>query len=285
MASRRDYYQLTKPGIIRGNVMTTIAGFLLASRGHISWSRLVLAIIGMSLVIGGACVSNNYLDRGIDRHMERTRKRAMVRGTISPQRALTFAAGLLIAGAVALAFVNWISLALGLFGVFAYVALYGLAKRRSVHGTLVGSISGAIPIVTGYTAASGRLDGAAGLLFVVLTVWQMPHFYAIAIYRRQDYAAAGLPVLPVVRGIAAAKRQIIAYIAGFVVACTLLTILGYTGYVYLAIMLVVGLYWLKLALKGRRASDDNRWAKQVFGMSLATLTVFSVVISVNWWLP
>ncbi len=279
----KTYYRLTKPGIVYGNAITAAGGFFLASRGQVDAGLLVATLAGLSAVIAAACVSNNYLDRDIDRRMARTKNRALVTGKVSPRAALTFAAVLGAAGTfILLALTNLLAAGLALFGYFAYVFLYGIGKRRTVHGTLIGSISGAIPPVVGYTAVTGRLDAAAIILFLVLVTWQMPHFYSIATYRADDYSAAGIPVLPVRRGVRAAKNQIIVYIVAFLVATSLLTITGYTGLVYLVVMLAFGGYWLRLAYAGFTAPDDKLWARQLFRFSLIVILVFSAMISVGY---
>lgn len=281
----KTYYQLAKPGIVYGNALAAIGGFLLASHGHVDLGLFLAMLLGVSLVMASGCVYNNYIDRGIDKLMSRTDKRVLVTGTVSARSALVYATILGLVGICLLLLTNILTALLGLIGFIAYVVLYGIGKRRTVHGTLIGSISGAIPPVIGYCAVSGRIDGAALLLFVILVFWQMPHFYAIATYRRKDYVAAGLPVLPVKLGMRVTKVQILVYIVGFVAACTLLTVLGYTGYAYLITMLLVGLYWLSLALPGFKTHDDDRWARKVFGGSLVVLLVFSFMISIDAFLP
>ncbi|MDB5178615.1 MAG: Protoheme farnesyltransferase [Patescibacteria group bacterium] len=280
------YYRLTKPGIIYGNAITAAAGFLLASRGHISAGLLVGMLAGISLVMAGACVFNNYIDRGLDRKMARTKDRSLAKGSIPGRNALIYASvlGLLGFGLLAL-WTNMLTVGVALVGFVVYVVLYGLAKRRSVHGTLVGSISGAVPPVVGYCAVTGQFDGGALLLFVILTLWQMPHFYAIAMYRLKDYTAAGLPVLPVKYGPRAAKIQILVYIVAFMAAVAALTVAGYTGYTYLAVMLVLSAMWLQRAIKGFRAKDDAVWARGLFRFSLIVLLGFSAMISIDILLP
>jgi protoheme IX farnesyltransferase len=276
----RHYYELTKPGIIYGNLITTAAGYFLASKGVMSWSLFLAIMAGTSLVIASACVFNNYIDRSIDIVMARTKRRALVEGTISGRQALVYGVILGLAGGLVLArFTNWLTVAIGALAFVDYVVLYGVAKRRSVHGTIVGSLAGSAPILAGYTAVTGHIDAAAVTLFVILTVWQMPHFYAIAIYRFDDYKAARLPVLPIKQGIMATKRQIVAYIVAFIVATQTLTLLGYTGFIYSLVMGLIGLNWLRLSLTGFGTADDKIWARRVFFFSLVTLLVFSVMVS------
>lgn len=282
----KRYYQLTKPGIIYGNLLNTAAGFLLASKWHFGFRLLVAALGGTALVIASACVFNNYIDRGIDAKMTRTKKRALVSGAVSAQNALTYAVMLGALGfTVLIIYTNALTVYLGLLAMFTYIVLYGISKRRSVHGTVVGSIAGALPPVAGYTAVTNRLDSGAILLFLILVCWQMPHFYAIAMYRFKDYKAAGLPVLPVKHGMRAAKLQIVLYILAFIVATTALSVSGYTGYTFAIVMGGAGAYWLSKGLKGFRTPDDAKWARGMFGISLLVIMTLAFMLSVGPILP
>jgi protoheme IX farnesyltransferase len=255
---------------------------LLASRGQVNYGLFAATLVGLSLVIASACVTNNYLDRGIDAKMSRTKKRALVVGAISSQQAIIYAAVLGLLGAGILAwFTNLLALWVAIFGFFAYVALYGLAKRHSVYGTEVGSISGAIPPVVGYVAVAGHFDAAALILFLILVTWQMPHFYAIAIFRRTDYAAAHIPVLPVKRGLRATKIRMLIYIVAFIVATHALTAFGYSSHAYMVIAALLGVIWLGLCVRGFWAKDDIKWARRMFAFSLVVITVLSVAIAFN----
>ena len=282
----KNYYDLAKPGIVYGNVFTALAGFLFASRWNFGLLYLVATILGMAFVIASACVFNNYLDRNIDRKMTRTRDRALASGAITAHDAIAYGILLFLLGTYLLfAYVNALTALVAIFGFVFYVAIYGLAKRASHWGTVVGSISGAVPIVAGYTAASGQLDGPALILFFILVLWQMPHFYAIAIYRLEDYIAAGIPVLPSQVGMKATKIHIVSYIAVFIVAEVLLTAYGYAGYVYLLSVLIFGSVWLWKGIQGFKAPDDAAWARKFFFFSLIVLVAFSVALSVASILP
>lgn len=282
----QEYYRLAKPGIVRGNALAAIGGFLLGANRHIAWTTFGSMIVGLSLIIASACVANNYMDRGIDGQMHRTRKRALVTGTIGTWSAIIYTVTLGAAGTLIMqSGTNGLALTTALTGFVFYVFVYGLAKRNSVHGTVVGSIAGAMPPVVGYAAATGHIDTAAWLLLAVLTFWQMPHFYAIALYRKQDYAAAHLPVLPLVKGDDSTRRQIIWYIIGFTLSSLLLTASGYTGYCYALVMLGVSVFWLRIALYGSRAADTEQWARKIFGVSLLSLLAFCTMISLEAWLP
>lgn len=296
----KSYYYLAKPGIVRGNAITATAGFFLAYNNAGSASNatfdtgLLLATVGgLSLVIASACVSNNYIDRDIDKQMARTKQRSLATGTIPDRNAIAYATVLGLLGSAVLGiYTNYLTLALAVFGFLAYVALYGIAKRRTVHGTVIGSISGAVPPVVGYTAVAGQIDTAAILLFLILVVWQMPHFYAIAMYRAKDYAAANIPVLPVVQGMPAARRQILLYIIAFTVIAPLLTVFGYTGLTYMIVSILLGLTWLGLGLRnglrnGLRTSsaDIIGWARRMFLYSLLVITILCIAITFDGFLP
>ena len=286
LAILKRYYSLTKPGIIYGNVLTAAGGFLLAAAGHVAFVLFAATLSGTSLVIAAACVFNNVMDRDIDQKMARTKQRALVRGTVSTRSALSYATILCALGFLVLAlWTNALVVAIGAIGFIDYVIIYDTSKRRTVYGTLIGSISGATPITAGYVAVIGRLNGGALLLFLVLVTWQMAHFFSIAIYRRQEYAAASIPVLPVARGSAAAKRQIIAYIAAFLVCVAALSLFGYAGWTTGTIMLVLGLAWLRLGLRGRRTTDDEKWARRMFGFSLIVIMGLSAALAMGKILP
>ncbi len=278
-------YRLTKPGIIYGNLFTATSGFLLASRLHVHYALLFATLLGIALVIASACVFNNIIDRGIDALMERTKKRALVSGEVNEHLASFYAIILGAVGFMILALhTNVLTVALGVLAFLDYVIIYGLAKRRLVAGTIVGSIAGALPPVAGYTAVTNRLDSGAVLLFLILVLWQMPHFYAIAMYRYDDYKAAGLPVLPVKKGMAIARQQIMVYIVAFTLAAVGLTVFGYTGYIYATVAGLLGISWF---LRGQQAAstNDKLWGRKMFLFSLIVITVLSVAIAVGARLP
>jgi protoheme IX farnesyltransferase len=284
MSVIKRYYALTKPGIVRANVMAAVAGFLLASPGHIELVPLLELVVGVTSIIAGSCVTNNYLDRHIDARMKRTQGRALVTKDISVRSALIYALVLGIVGFASLIiYTNWLTAWLGAIGVVSYVIIYGYAKRTTRWGTLVGTISGAVPPVAGYTAATGRLDVAALLLFLLLVAWQMPHFYAIAIFRQKEYATAGIPVWPIVKGLASTRLQIIGYTLLFTALVPLLTLYGYTGLTYLVIMAAISLWWLRTTLK--KHGNTERWARKLFGQSLLVLLVLSCMLALGPRLP
>jgi protoheme IX farnesyltransferase len=283
-AAVKNYLLVAKPAIVFGNLVTAAGGFFLAARGQIDMAVLLPSVIGIALVVACGCVLNNLIDRHLDRKMIRTRNRALARGLISPKITLCYASLLGIGGtALIRAAANMLSVAIVLAGLVIYVGVYSLyLKRNSVYGTLIGSLAGAAPPLAGYCAVSGRFDTGALILLSIFTLWQMPHCYAIAIFRCDDYAAAEIPVLPVKRGTAAAKKYMLGYILVFTAAALMPTFAGYTGYSYLAAAAALGLSWLYLAWSGCRTSDDRLWAKKLFVFSLVAIFVLSVMMSIDW---
>lgn len=270
-----------------GNLITTVAGFLFAANGSISWLLFIATNVGTALVISSACVINNYLDQDIDAKMERTKSRPLIAGEVSSKGAVVFGTTIgLIGLAVLVGWTNWWVVGVGIGGFITYVWLYGAtSKRGSVHGTLVGAISGAAPILAGYVAVTNSIDTAAVLLFLILFFWQMPEFYSISIYRRHEYARAGIPVSAVVRGVAATKRQIFAYTMLTIASMLGLAATPLTGLTYLGVALAFGAYWLQLAVEGLLTQDNDAWARRNFHFALIVLVVFCATISLNPWLP
>lgn len=277
-----NYYLLTKPGIILGNLITVAAGFLLASKGDVNFGLFFATLIGLTFIMGSACVFNNYIDQEIDKKMERTKNRPLVTGLVSGYNAILFGIALGMAGGLILfIYTNLLTLAVAGIGFFVYVVLYSLWKRHTIYGTAIGSIAGAVPPVVGYCAVSDHFDIGALILFLMLVLWQMPHFFSIAIYRFDDYAAANIPVLPVKKGALKTKIHMILYITGFICVAAMLTFFHYTGYLYLIVTLLFGLTWLGLCLKGFRSQDDKLWGRRMFRFSLLLIAAVSFVIPLD----
>lgn len=281
----KEYYYLAKPGLVYGNLVTTIAGFLMGTvvtGGVLNFTTCFATVIGISLVMGSGCIFNNIIDRDIDVRMTRTKNRPTVTGEISKRAAIIYGAILGVIGIVVLAVgTNTLTTAIAIFGWFAYVVLYTFTKRITIWSTAIGSISGAVPPVIGYCAATGRLDVAAILLFVILIFWQIPHFYAIGIYRLADYKNADIPILPVQKGIAKTKEAILLYVIAFAVVAPLLARFARLGAVYFIISLLLGLTWLALCIQGYWARDEKRWARQMFFLSLIVMTTLFMTIAIS----
>ena len=283
----KKYLLVTKPGIIFGNLTTTVGGFLLASKGRIEIGLLLWIAIGVSLVVASGCVFNNCIDRNMDRKMSRTRNRVLAQGRMSPKVAVCYAALLAVAG-VALIWkaTNMLCVAIVLSGFMIYVGAYSLyLKRNSVYATLIGSLAGATPPLIGYCAVSNRFDMGAVILLSIFSLWQIPHSYAVAVFRLKDYTIAAIPVLPVKEGILTAKNHIVGYILAFMVATLMLTFGGYTGYHYLAVAAALGLSWLFMAWSGYRTCNDRLWAKRMFVFSVVSITILSVMMAIDFTIP
>lgn len=281
------YLKLTKPGVLFGNVLTAVAGYLFASSGGFQVATFTAMLTGTTLVIASACTLNNYLDQDIDAKMERTKTRPLIDGSISPKGALLFAIILGLSGVYVLwKFTDPLVLWLGIIGFVTYVWLYGaFTKRKSVHGTLVGSISGAIPILAGYVAAAHTIDTNAILLFLILFFWQEPEFYSIATYRRKEYKAAGIPVISVIRGINRTVREIFVYTVLFVIVALLLAVVGSASYTYLVVMTLTCAYWMRIGIQGLKTKDPAAWARRMFHASLNVLLLLCLMLSIDRWMP
>lgn len=278
----KSYFMLTKPGIIFGNAITAAGGFALASKGYIDIRLFLATLIGLSLLIASACVFNNYIDRNMDKMMVRTKNRALARGSISTEKAIVFAIVLGLFGVFILAlYTNLLTSLMALSGFFVYVVLYSLSKYRSPYATIIGSISGGMPPIIGYLAVTGYFDVGVFLLFLLVTFWQMPHFFAIAMYRFDDYSAASIPVLPITKGAYLTKIHMMLYIIAFLITAFMLTVLGYTGYAYLTVITLLSLIWLLLCIKGFKSDNDQLWGRQMFRFSLIVIMVLCIMISIH----
>ncbi len=279
----KNYLSVTKPGIILGNMISVMGGFLLASRGRVGIALLISTVLGISLVIAAACVLNNCVDRDLDRLMTRTHDRVLAKGLMTPTAAIFYAFVLCMGGIALLqATTNQLCVSIVMIGFAVYVVVYSMwLKRHSVYAPVIGSLAGAAPPLAGYCAVTDHFDLGAVILLSIFSLWQIPHFYSIAIFRLNDYTAAAIPVLPVKLGVVATKKQIIGYILAFIVATTMLTLGGYTGYRYLAVALASGIAWLLVAWGAYRSSDDQQWARKLFICSILTTFVLSIMMSID----
>lgn len=287
MKALKKYYWLAKPGIVYSNTIAAMAGFFLASseRSDLDIGLFFAMAAGIAFVIASACVLNNYIDRNIDRKMKRTSWRATASGKITKEAVIAYTAVLGAVGFGMLAiWTNILTLALAALAYVSYIVFYGIAKRKTIHSTLVGTVPGALPPAIGYVAVTGSLDFTALLLFLIMVCWQMAHFYAIGMYRRDDYAAAGLPVMPVVKGMYATKIQILAYVAAYAVMNVLFAAYGFVGITYLIVMGLLSAAWFATGLRNFQG-DDRAWAKRMFVFSFVTLLTFCAMVATGGLLP
>ncbi|WP_168405502.1 heme o synthase [Acinetobacter indicus] len=279
----KKYLFLTKPGILFGNFVTTLGGYFVATQGSVDFLLLLLTLLGTTLVVASGCVVNNVIDQDIDQKMQRTQNRAMVKKTISVPVALVFALVLGVLGFSILWFgVNAYAFLFAVIGFVVYVGFYSLwTKRTTIHQTIIGSISGASPPVIGYTAVANQFDQAALIIFLGYALWQMPHSWAIAIYRFDDYKNAGIPILPVARSVYRTKVESLIYVILFTVVMNALFVFGYANWLYLLILNALCIYWLYIAILGFKAENDQLWAKRFFLFSVILITVISLSFSIT----
>lgn len=281
--SVRDYIQLTKPGILRSNLIAAFAGFWVASKWNIDWPLLVYMLIGTTLVMASACVFNNLIDRDLDVKMDRTSHRVLPSGRIAVRNVLVYGIVLGVLGlAVLFLFVNVLSALLGFIGMFVYVVIYtAWLKRTSTLSTVMGSFSGSMPPVIGYVAVTETMNAGAWILFAVLFLWQPPHFWALGIRRTEEYRAAGFRILPVVKGIRRTKWQMLPYVVLLIPVSVLLYVYDYAGTIYLAAAVLLGIAWLLLCVAGLFAKNDDRWAKMTFLFSINYLLITFLVMIID----
>ncbi|MBP2002052.1 protoheme IX farnesyltransferase [Paenibacillus shirakamiensis] len=277
----RDFVALTKPGILRSNLIAAFAGFWVASGWHLQYATLLWTLLGTTLVMASACVFNNFFDRELDTKMARTKERALPTGKMSPTVVMWYAIILGAAGfGVLFGFSGLLAGLFGIIGFVVYVFIYTLwLKRSSTWSTSVGAISGAMPPLIGYVAVTGKVDLAAIMLFALLFLWQPPHFWALGIRRVEEYRAAGYPLLPVVKGIQRTKYQMIPYLVALLPIPVLMYMYDYTGMWFLVIGELLSVGWLVITLMGIRSNEDvDGWAKRVFLFSINYLTVSLIVM-------
>ena len=274
----KQYFLLTKPGILFGNLVTTLGGLFLAAPSIVSTVVFLTTLLGTTLVVASGCVFNNIIDQDIDQNMHRTQTRALVQKIISPTKAFVYASVLGVLGFLLLYIVvNPLACLFAVVGFLVYVILYSLwAKRVTIHQTILGSISGACPPVIGYCAMHPHIDAGAVLIFLGYALWQMPHSWGIAIYRYDDYQRAQIPILPVACSIKRTKVECFIYVILFTFTMNGLYVLNYTNIYYLILLNSGCLYWIYLSYQGFNTLDDQVWAKQYFLFSVKLITLLSL---------
>jgi heme o synthase len=246
----RDYLALCKPKVVAVMMFTAWVGMLLAAPGSLPWQALVFGTIGISLMAGAAAALNHVLDRHADAGMDRTRRRPLPAGRLGVAHSLTFAALIGVAGFLTLLLlVNTLTAVLTLFSLLGYAVIYTVfLKRATPQNIVIGGAAGATPPLLGWTAVTGQLEPLALVLFLIVFTWTPPHFWALAIYRKEDYARVGIPMLPVTHGEDFTRLQILLYTALLVVVTLLPVGMGLSGWLYLAAALGLGGMFLYHAL-------------------------------------
>jgi heme o synthase len=282
-ASVRDYVTLTKPRIMSLLVLTGVAGAFAGARGVPSPSAIALTLVGLALACGGASALNHVLDRDIDRLMgARTRERPVAAARVPPSRALEFGLALSALSFVLLAsFANVLAALLALGGNLFYVLVYTRwLKRSTPQNIVIGGAAGAVPPLVGYAVATGRLELAALVLFGLVFLWTPPHFWALALLIERDYAAARIPMLPVVKGTRETTKQIVLYSLALVAFSVLPVAWGQFGIAYAVVAAGLGAWLLGLALALRRRPSRRR-AGLLFHYSLLYLALLFAAVAVD----
>lgn len=277
----RDLIALSKPRITAMVLLTTGGGLWLAP-AKASTLTTVITLVGVGLIVSGANALNMFLERDLDGLMKRTKNRPLPTGRMTPRAALTF--GLLTTGVAVpiLGFgVNLTTAFLALLANILYVLAYTPLKQRSHYALQVGAVPGAIPPLLGWTAATGRIDAGGLVLFGILFLWQIPHFHAIALFRKLEYGRAGLVVLPNVEGDDATKHAIVRYTGALVVTSLLLALLHITHLGYLVAALGLGLAFLGAGVLGLRRTAGLRSARVTFAVSLVYLMGLFAAIAID----
>ena len=268
------YLALTKPRIIELLLVTTVPTMVVAARGLPSLGLVVATVVGGTLAAGGANAINMYVDRDIDRLMQRTRTRPLVTGELTPRAALTFAVVLEVIAFVELwALVNLLSAVLAVSATLFYVFVYTLwLKRTSRQNIVIGGAAGAVPVLVGWSAVTGSLGWAPIVLFAVIFYWTPPHFWALAIKYRDDYAAAEVPMLPAVVSLRATAVRILGYTALLWVLTLVFAPVAGMGHLYVGAALVLGAVFMVLAVRLLQEATPQA-AMRVFGWSITYITL------------
>ena len=269
------YISLTKPDVSFLVLMTTGAGFYMGARDPIDWLHMLHVVFGTMMIAAGTAALNHYIERESDRYMRRTASRPLPTGQLTPAEALRFGVVLCIAGAIDLYFVaGYLACLLGVITIVSYLLAYTPLKKRTVWATFIGAIPGAIPPMIGWAAATGKLDAGAWLLFAILFFWQFPHFHAISWMYREDYARAGILMLPVVdKDGTRTFRQIVLYAATLVAVSLLPAIMGFAGVLYFFGALVTCTALVQVCLWAAHAKTNSRakWLMHVTVMHIPIL--------------
>lgn len=278
----KKYIFVAKPGIVVSNLLTFFCGFVAAADGYIftEWKVLIASLFGTTMALASSTTLNNFLDKDIDYLMSRTHNRVSVNGEISNKKIILYLLGLGLVGFLTLLFfVNLLTTLIILAGYFIYIVLYSMRfKRTTKYSTLIGSFSGATLPLAGYTAYANTIDLYGLSLFLILLAWQMPHFYAIGIFRINDYKLAKIPVMPVATSVKNTVKHIFAWSIIFMICALLPVFLHEAGYLYGVIVGLVCLYWVYICYQGFNTNNYTLWAKQVFFTSLMVLMILILIL-------
>jgi protoheme IX farnesyltransferase len=277
-----DYARLTKPRVISLLLLTTLLAMIMAEGGWPDGRTVLWTMIGGYLAAGGANAINQWFDRDIDARMRRTSARPIVAGRIGATHALVFALTISVASALILGFgANWLTAGLAMLGLVLYVFLYTLwLKRATTQNIVIGGVAGAVPPLVGWAAVDGAIGLGALILFAIIFYWTPPHFWALALLLRKDYAEAGVPMLPVVRGVDETARQVLLWTVVLVGVSLLPVAAGVSGGLYLGAAGALGLLFLHSAWRLRRRPDERR-ARATFSYSMLYLALLFAALAID----
>lgn len=269
----RQYYALTKPKVVALIVFTAVVGMLLSTPGMVPWDALIFGTLGIAMASASGAAINHIVDQRIDGVMERTRGRPLPTGGLPESRAIIFALTLAVVSMLMLVFlVNVLTAFLTFISLIGYAVIYTMFLKRSTPQNIVlGGAAGATPPLLGWTAVTGEVNSEALLLFMIIFIWTPPHFWALAIRRREEYAKAGVPMLPVTHGVAFTKLHILLYTVMLVAVTLMPFVIQMSGVIYLAGALALGLGFLYYAIKLFR-TDCDQLAMKTFGYSIFYLS-------------
>jgi protoheme IX farnesyltransferase len=283
----RHYFELTKPKVVSLIVFTALVGILLAiGDGPVPWQQAAAGLAGIAAAAAAGAVFNHAVEGRTDAVMERTRRRPLPSGRVDAPQALAFGGMLvLVSMALLVGFTNLLTALLTLASMVGYAVIYTVyLKRRTPQNVVWGGAAGAAPPLLGWCAITGSIDAEPLLLFLIIFTWTPPHFWALAIRRREDYARAGMPMLPVTHGVAFTKQQILIYTVMLMAVSLLPFALGLHGLIYLAGAVVIGAGFLRHAWRLWRSEGDAH-AMPTFRFSILYLTVLFVLLLADAWLP
>ncbi len=285
-ATWRDYVELTKPRVVALIVLTSLVGSLLAAPGLPRLDTLLFANLGVALAAAGAAAINHVLDRGIDARMTRTQARPLPTGHLKPAQALCFALALSMASMLLLVReVNVLTAVLTFASLLGYAVVYTVwLKRATPQNIVIGGAAGAAPPVLGWVAVTGHIDPQALLLFLIIFFWTPPHFWALAIARRDDYAKVGIPMLPVTHGIPYTRLQIVLYTILLVLSTLLPVLTGMSGLIYLVAVVALNARFLYFVMALHRNVRPGL-PMRTFRFSITYLMLLFAALIVDHYLP
>ncbi len=282
----RDYFELCKPRVVMLMLLTAIVGMLLATPDWVSWQVLLFGTLGIALGASSGAVLNHLVDRHIDAKMKRTQRRPIAEGRISPIHALAFAVILgFISMVILITYVNALTAILTLFALIGYAIIYTVfLKRATPQNIVIGGLAGAMPPLLGWTAVTGQLDYGALLLVLIIFAWTPPHFWALAIYRHEDYAKANIPMLPVTHGIPFTKLQVMLYTLLLVAVTLLPFVVDMCGMIYFVGAVLLDLGFVYHAYRLLR-SPEPKMAMKTFNYSILYLMLLFILLLVDHYIP